>query len=112
MQDKPILYSLKTTPDTVLPKESLDDFKNWILNDGLKPSQALRKMMKKYNCPNPDPGVPIQYVSLTYNNLDLGRTGLRFKIIDSAYPNSVPEQFSDDDFDKGVEELLALPPGW
>ena len=96
---------------TVLPMESARDFKRWVLIDGLKPSVALRKMMDKYQCPKMDVSVPIKLVELTYPDIDITLHGFRFRMVDSAYPNSDPTQFSDEDFDKGIEELLSLPPG-
>ncbi len=112
MTDRPNLTLITTTPITQLPEESAHDFKRWVLEDGLKPSVALRKLMEKYNCPTPDTSVPIQLLELTYPNMDTARRGFRFKVVDSAYPTSDPAQFSDQDFDAGVEELLALAPGW
>lgn len=95
-----------------LPDEILPDFKQWVLVDGMKPSAALRKIMEKYHCPSPDPALPIYLARYTWDDLDLGRTGLRARILDSAYPNSDPNEFGDDDFDAGLAHLLALPPGW
>lgn len=112
MAKKPELFLYKAKPIQDLPAESAEVFKNWIVNDGLKPSVALRKFMEKYECPDLHPTIVVRLLEITYPDLDVGREGFRFRIVDSAYPNSVPDQFSDDDFDKGVEELLALPPGW
>lgn len=95
-----------------LPEDILPDFKHWVLVDGMKPSTALRKIMEKYDCPHPDPALPIYLARYTWDDLDLGRTGLRFQILDSGYPNCDPSQFSDDDFDAGLTHLLSLPPGW
>ena len=103
---------ITTTPITNLPKESLSAFKHCVLDKGIKPSAALRKLMEVYNCPTPDPSVPVQLVELTYPNFDSARQDFRFRIVDSAYPNSDPNQFSDRDFDEDIEELLKLPPGW
>ena len=111
MPKKPDLFLFTTTPITSLPMESADDFKRWVLVDGLKPSVALRKLMHKYDCPKMDVSVPIKLVELTYPNINIASQGFRFRIVDSAYPNSDPKQFSDEDFDKGIEELLALPRG-
>ena len=110
MSDKPDLVLIKTEPIDKLPMESLDDFKQWILDDKLKPSAALHQFMKKYNCPNIHDMTVIELLRLTYPDIDLGDNGLRFKIIDSGYPNSDPEYFSDCDFDDGIEELLSSPP--
>ena len=52
----------------------------------------------------------INLLRFAYPDIDLGRRGFRFRIVDSGYPNSDPKQFSDEDFDKGIEELLSLPP--
>lgn len=112
MVDKPDLTAFTTSPITELPIESAQDFKHWVLVDGLKPSAALRKLMDKYNCPNPDPSVVIQLVELTYPNVDVSRQNFTFKIVDSRYPNSDSAQFNDEDFDRAVEELISLPPGW
>lgn len=111
-KDRPDLFVFTTTPITEIPKESYDEFKNWVLNDGLKPSVALRKLMDKYNCQKLDVSIPIHLVEQTYPDIDIARRGFRFRIVDSAYPNSDPNQFSDQDFDKGIEELCSLPPGW
>jgi len=111
MAEKPDLFLINTTPVTNLPKESAEDFKRWVLVDKLKPSVALRKMMGKYNCPEPDVTIPIKLVELTYPHIDITAKGFRFRIVDSGYPNSDPKQFSDEDFDKGIEEILALPNG-
>lgn len=110
MSKKSDLFLFTTTPPTDLPMESADDFKHWVLVDGLKPSVALRKLMQKYNCPTMDVSIPIDLVRLTYPNIDIALHGFRFRMVDSAYPNSDPAQFSDEDFDKGIEELLSHPP--
>ena len=110
MTDKPDLTLIKTTPKNVLPKESFDSFKQWIMHDGLKPSAAIRKFMKAYDCSGLHVTTVVHLLEHAYPDLDLGRRGFRFRIVDSAYPNSDPKQFSDDDFDQGIEELLSLPP--
>jgi hypothetical protein len=112
MSKKPDLVLFKTSPMTKVPRESFDEFKRWVLVDGLKPSVALRKFMDKYHCPKPDTSIPIGLVEYTYPEIDIASCGFRFRINDSAYPNSDPTQFSDEDFDKGIEELLSRPPGW
>ncbi len=112
MAKKPDLALITTTPITVLPPESLEDFKTWVIEEGVKPSVSLRKLMKKYNCPKPDPSIPMRLLELTYPDVDFARNGFRFKVIDSAYPDSDVSQFSDEDFDSGVYELLTLPLGW
>lgn len=95
-----------------LPQESAEEFKRWLLVDRLKPSVALRRLMEKYNCPKLDVSVPIDLLRHVYPKLDISRQGFRFRLVDSAYPNSDPRQFSDEDFDKGIAELLSLPLGW
>ena len=110
MADKSDFAVVQNAPCTNLPLESAEEFKKWVLVDNLKPSVALRKLMDQYNTPNPDPNVAIELIELTYPELDAARLGFRFKVIDSAYPNSDPTQFSDEDFDKGIEELRSLPP--
>jgi len=112
MTDKPNLTLIHTTPLTDLPKESLEDFKGWVLIDGLAPSAALRKMMEKYDCPKPDSSVPIRMIELTFPEIDISRGNFTFKITDSGYPNGNLEQFSDADFDAAVEELRNMEPGW
>ncbi len=52
MSDKPNLTLINTTPRDALPMASLDDFKQWILHDTVKPSLAIRKLMDKYSCPD------------------------------------------------------------
>ena len=110
MSDKPNLFVIDSTPLDNMPVESLKDFKKMVLIDGDKPSVALRSLMEKYNCPKVHDMTVIELLRLTYPDLDLGRRGFRFRIVDSAYPNSDPKQFSDEDFDQGIEELLSLPP--
>ena len=112
MSNKPDLTLINTAPITLLPKESAEEFKRWLLIDGLKPSVALRRLMEKYNCPKPDVSVPIDLLRHVYPKLDISRQGFRFRLVDSAYPNSDPRQFSDEDFDKGIAELLSLPMDW
>lgn len=48
-----------------MPKESFDEFKNWVLVDGLKPSVALRKFMDKYRYPKPDSSIPVELIKYT-----------------------------------------------
>ena len=110
MQDKPDLVLYDSTPISNLPGESLTEFKQWVLNDGLKPSVALRRLMEKYDCTKLDSSVPINMVKYAYPDIDIAMLGLRSRIVDSDYPNSKPDQFSDEDFDKGIEELLSYPP--
>ena len=112
MADKPDLTLINTTPLSDLPAQSLEDFKAWVLNDGLQPSAALRKLMNKYNCQNPDSSLPIRLVELTYPEIDISRCNFTFKITDSGYPNSDPKHYSDSDFDDAVEELRTIEPGW
>ena len=109
MSDKPDLTLIKTTPINKLPKQSFDDFKRWIMQDGLKSSVAIRQFMETFSCPDLHVTTVVHLLEYAYPNLDLGRRGFRFRIVDSAYPNSDPKQFSDDDFDQGIEELLSLP---
>jgi len=111
MDNKPNLILINTRPIDDLPMESLEDFKHWVLKDDLKPSIALHKLMDKYNCPKINVSTVVQLLRLTFPKIDIGAYGYRNKIIDSAYPNSDPDQFCDDDFDKGIEELLSLPNG-
>ncbi len=108
----PKLTLINTAPMTKLPQESASDFKRWVLEDGMKPSAALRLLMEKYQCNKLDPYVPIELLQITYPELDTARRGFGFRIIDSAYPASDTAQFSDNDFDDGIAELLSLPPGW
>jgi len=107
MSDKPELTLYKTKPIDVLPKESFDNFKQWILQNGLKPSVAIHQFMEAYDCPDIHVTTFIELLEFTYPDIDLGSRGLRFKILDSAYPNSDPSQFSDNDLDESIKELLA-----
>lgn len=104
-----ILMTKRTLAD--IPREASDDFKRWVLVEQLKPSVALRRLMDSYDCPRLDVSAPIKLIELTYPDINLGRGGFRFRIVDSAYPNSDPKQCSDEDFDKGIEEILSLPNG-
>jgi hypothetical protein len=101
------LVTKKTLAD--IPREAADDFKRWVLEDKLKPSVALRRLMDEYKCPILDFTAPIKLIQLTYPDIDFDRGGFRFRIVDSAYPNSDPKQFSDDDFDDGFGYLVAHP---
>lgn len=106
MSDKPDLTLIKTEPIDKLPMESLDDFKQWVLVERLKPSVALRRFMDKYNCPHIHDTTVISLLTLTYPDIDIADGGLRFNVVDSGYPNSNPDDFSDEDLDKGIEQLL------
>jgi len=85
-----------------LPKKAYDDFKESILEDGLKPSAALYKIMKEYKSNEVHVTSVVHLAEHTCRELDISRQGFRFYVIDSAYPQN-PSQFSDDDFDKGIE---------
>ena len=52
----------------------------------------------------------IEFLAAVYPRIDLYGSDLELRILESCYPNSDPKQFSDDDFDQGIEELLSLPP--
>ncbi|MBI3562622.1 MAG: hypothetical protein HY080_12995 [Gammaproteobacteria bacterium] len=104
------LICISTTPINKIPKESFDDFKHWVLADGLKPSVALRKLMEKYSCPNPDSSITIRLVEFAYPEIDISRNSFTFKIHGSGYPY-IQEDINDDDFDKLIEEMRLLPPG-
>jgi len=110
MADKPDLTLIDTTPFNTLPRDSFDHYKKWVLEEELSPSVAIHKFMEKYNCPDLHVMTVVHMLEHTYPDVDIGRRGFRFRIVDSAYPNSDPKQFSDKDFDKGIEELLSLPP--
>lgn len=101
-----------TGPEKVylVPPAALDWFKLAVLNQGAKPSQALRGMMQEFACPVLDVGVVISLVKVTWPDADFHGSGLRARIIDAAYPNSDPSQFSDQDFDSGIKQMLAE--GW
>lgn len=100
-------------PDTVpqkvylVPSTALDWFKRAVLEGGAKPSQALRGMMQEFACPVLDAGVVISLVKVTWPDADFHGSGLRSRIIDAAYPNSDAMQFSDQDFDDGIAQMLA-----
>ena len=112
MSNKPDLTLIKTQPINTLPMESLSDFKQWTLMEGVKPSVALRMLIKKYNYPDIHDTTVIQLLRLTYPHIDFGSGGFRVKIIESGYPNSKPDYFGDEDFDKGITDLLVNPPEW
>lgn len=108
MTDKPNLTLINMKPLDGLPKESYDEFKRFILSDGLKPSVALRKIMGIYKCDDVHVLSVVNLVRYTYPELDIAEKGFRFKVVDSGYPGSNFDQFNDEDFDKGLEELLLL----
>lgn len=109
MSNKPDLTVITKRTLADIPIDAPDVFINWIRNECIKPSVALRKFMEEYNCPILDVSVPIKLLELTYPDIDLDRGGFRFRIVDSAYPNSDQRQFSDDDFDDGLEYLVSHP---
>lgn len=111
MVNKPDLSVFTNKPLVSTPRESFDEFKHLVRTAGMIPSVALRQIMKKYNCANPGASFAISMVEVAYPEIDISRHGFRFRINDSNYPNSDPNQFNDDDFDKGIEEILALPNG-
>ncbi|SIT20107.1 hypothetical protein SAMN05421686_1184 [Thalassolituus maritimus] len=106
------LTLINTTPPSNLPATSLEDFRKWVLSDGLTPSAALRKLMDVYDCPKPDSSLPIRLVELAYPDVDISKCHFTFRITDSGYPNSNPSEFSDSDFDALVEELRNAELGW
>ncbi len=110
MPDKPHLTLFDTSPLDSLPVESLEDFKKMVITEAVKPSVALQVIMKKYKCSNPHVTTIVQLLELTFPHVDMDRGGFRFRIVDSAYPNSDPRQFSDNDFDDGLAYLQAHPP--
>ena len=57
-----------------------------------------------------DAGVVVSLVKVTWPDADFHGSGLRSRIIDAAYPNSDATQFSDQDFDDGIAQMLA--DGW
>jgi hypothetical protein len=112
MADNPDLTLINTTPLSDLPDQSLEDFKAWVLNEGLQPSVALRKLIYKYNVQNPGSSLPIRLVELTYPDIDISKCDFNFKVTDSGYPNSDLDQYSDSDFDEAVKELRKIELGW
>ncbi len=95
-----------------MPMQSLYDFKEWVLEEGMAPSKALRKVLVKYKC-NDKTSATIQLLRKTYPDIDISSGGFRFYIIDSHYPDSDPNDFSDQDFDEGIARILAIPTlGW
>jgi len=109
MPDNADIVILSTTPVANIPKESFEDFKRWVLVEGLKPSAALHKFMEKYNCPNPDSSITIRFIEYVYPEIDISRNSFTFRIHDSGYPY-VQKIMNDDDFDGLVEEMRNLPP--
>ncbi len=109
MTNKPNLVLITTTPITQVPRESFDEFKHWVLVDGLKPSAALRKFMDKYQCPKPDSSIPIELIKYTYPDFDISSKSFTFKIHDSGYPYILTD-FNDNDFDQLIQEILLS--GW
>lgn len=109
MSDKADIVVLSTTPLSSIPSEAFEDFRRWVLTDGLTPSAALRKFMEKYACPNPDSLILIRFVEFTYPEIDISRNSFTFKIHDSGYPH-VQKIINDVEFNKLVEEMRTLPP--
>lgn len=109
MPDNADILVLTPTPLSNVAQEAFDDFRRWVLTDGLKPSAALHKFMDKYACSNPDSLMPIRFVEFTYPDIDISRNSFTFKVHDSGYPR-VKKEMNDGDFDKLVEEMRTLPP--
>jgi hypothetical protein len=91
----------------VVSPTALEWFKRAVMEDGAAPSQALRGMMQEFACPALDAGVVISFVKVTWPDADFHGSGLRSRIIDAAYPNGDAAQFSDQDFDDGIAQMLA-----
>ncbi len=112
-QENPDLTVIHSESVSDIPLESLHDFKRWVLDEGMLPSKALRKMMEKYDRPNLDVSVTVQLLKKTYPEIDITCGGFRFYLVDSNYPNSDPKTFSDSDFDDGIAKILEHPTkGW
>lgn len=107
--EKTDLYAINSTPSGNLPPEALQDFEDWVLGKKLKPSESLKKLMKKYNCPSPKASSVIGLLEKTYDDCNFAYGGFRFTLGDSGYPNSYDESFDDEAFDSGIETILKHP---
>lgn len=95
-----------------LPAMAFEEYKSMLLSEKKNPSAALRILMDKYQSPDIDPSCTLRLIEYVYPEIDTQADGFHFRVIDSAYPNSEPTQFSDDDFDQAVDHALRNPPCW
>ncbi len=110
MNDESNLISISNTHLDNIPKESFDNYKEWVIKDKLAPSSALHKFMNENQCPNPDSSITIRLIEYTYPEIDISRNNFTFKIHDSGYPYS-DQELNDKQFDELIEEMRTLPPG-
>lgn len=92
----------------ILPPEAFQRFKTGV-EQGASPATVLRQLMQTWPAQLFDPGAVIHMLRVAYPDGDIQHGGFRFRINDSNYPHSDPDQFSDQDFDQAVARMLASP---
>ncbi len=80
------------------------EFEAWIAEDNKKPSVALRRFMEKYHLLHSS--IVLDFLVAAYPHINFSNSDLKFRIMESGYPYCKPNQFSDEDLDKGINELL------
>lgn len=108
---KPDLKLIHGGPVMELPDSALEEFKS-LIDEGMKPSVAVKRVMSKRDISQLDPSVVYCMVRFAYPNVEVNRFGISFKIADSNYPDSDSNQFSDDDFDNEIQKVLDAPDPW
>ncbi len=106
------LRLIHSVQERFFPDAAFDDFRKAVLEDGTRPSAAVRALMLKYRCPEPDSYAITLLLQATWPSVYWNERGLCSLVLDSAWPNGDPEQFSDADFDAGIDDMLNHPPSW
>ncbi len=109
MTDKPDLFVVNTS--SLLekyPKRMVDDFVQFI-NDGLSPSQALRKIMNAHDLKRIDPTVVYDLIVAGYPNVMF--FNIAGQVADNCYPEKT-EYMSDKEFDEMILEQIEDQANW
>ncbi len=107
MTTPPHLTVVNSTPVQKIPAESKDDFIRWI-NDGKKPSEAIKKLIEKYQLTELHTLVTIELIEAAYPKIDL--SPFRGYLVDANYPFGNIDDLSDEQFDARIKELWESPP--
>ncbi len=108
---QPELRLVHSVQDRFFPDAAFADFRKAVLEEGAKPSVTVRALMEKYRCPEPDVIAIMLLLEATWPEvLYWNDRSLRSYIYDAAWPNGDPKQFSDDDFDAAIADMLDNPP--
>lgn len=107
---QPELRLAHSVQDRFFPDAAFADFRKAVLEGGAKPSSTVRALMAKYRCPEPDAYAITLLLKATWPDVYWNERSLCSYVLDSAWPNGDPKQFSDADFDAGVADMLDNPP--